>query len=257
MKKNAALMLSFIVAACASAQSFSDNIVRSSAPIEQARGVWNTYLSEYSQWEDVGEVSGCNWTPESSSVFSGESFFQTANNCFRTQKRMVQAREKNSLTNSIRPAGEAFYEQRLIRTSSTTRQTIGTAKSVTINFSSLYNKYFNSLYTRNFHTVAWGWQSTNQSDNSTGIVEFTPIFLKANTNVEFRWGVSSEPSFDKLKILVNGIVLVSESGQKSSTTTYKVPSDGNYSFSFTYTKDGSRSEGLDEGHVNSVTLTVP
>lgn len=80
--------------------------------------------------------------------------------------------------------------------------------------------------------------------------------LTAGQVLSFDWGVSSENNYDWLSFYVNETRVQRISGTQNFTSySYTVPSDGNYIFKWTYSKDSSVSNGYDCGFIDNVSLT--
>ena len=102
---------------------------------------------------------------------------------------------------------------------------------------------------------ALGWQSTNTAHSSVGYVNFAAKNYLAGQQLIFTYGSSSESRYDQLRITINGVVvLLTSSDTSNATFTYTIPRDGAYTVQFSYTKDGSGSQGLDRVWVSSVTV---
>lgn len=100
-------------------------------------------------------------------------------------------------------------------------------------------------------------QSTNNgASNSSSSV--TAVFngLVAGQVLSFDWTVSSENNYDWLNFYSNGTRIRRISGSTSwSTYSYTIPSDGDYTFEWTYSKDTSVNNGNDCGSIDNVSLT--
>lgn len=98
--------------------------------------------------------------------------------------------------------------------------------------------------------------STNQQQHSTySAFETQTLSLEAGDKLVFRWMVSSESSYDKLKFFVNYGELDNISGSQAwATYEYVVQSSGNYTFRWEYSKDSSVSTGADAGWVDDVRI---
>lgn len=80
--------------------------------------------------------------------------------------------------------------------------------------------------------------------------------LEAGQTLSFDWKVSSEASYDLLSFYVNGVSQNRISGNAGWTgVSYTVPSDGDYIFKWTYSKDSSVSSGEDRGFIDNIALT--
>ncbi len=97
-------------------------------------------------------------------------------------------------------------------------------------------------------------RSTNQQENTTNSsFETETLWLEAGDKLIFRWMVSSESSYDRLKFLVNYGELDDISGDVGWTDyTYTVQSSGSYTFRWEYAKDSSVSTGADTGWVDDI-----
>lgn len=97
-------------------------------------------------------------------------------------------------------------------------------------------------------------KSTNQSQNSTTSSFLTEtLWLEAGDKLIFRWMVSCESSYDRLRFLVNYGEVDDISGSVGWTTyTYIAQSSGNYTFEWDYMKDSSVSTGADTGWIDDV-----
>ena len=85
--------------------------------------------------------------------------------------------------------------------------------------------------------------------SSTFSVDVTgPVTLK------FWWKVSSEPDFDFLSVLVDGLVKVQISGEVGWQQKSIAIQDGVHTVTWSYDKDGSALNGLDAGFVDQVSL---
>jgi hypothetical protein len=90
---------------------------------------WTQAVPVYGDWVDVnGPYSCSNWSPFPSTVGKGLVFTQTANDCSQDQKRTVQARIKNNVTNEIKNSGALGSENRTI-VASDHRESIGTLEN--------------------------------------------------------------------------------------------------------------------------------
>ncbi len=99
-------------------------------------------------------------------------------------------------------------------------------------------------------------KSTNQGvGSSSSTVTMAAVSLGTGDTLKFDWKVSSEANYDKLKFYVNDTEVAAISGSTNwATYTYSVPSDGSYTFKWTYTKDGSLDRDQDTGWVDEVRI---
>ena len=99
-------------------------------------------------------------------------------------------------------------------------------------------------------------RSTNQGvHSSTSSFMTDTLTLEAGDKLVFRWMVSSETNYDKLKFFVNGSTTetaVIHGSVAWQTYEYTVPSNGLYSFRWDYVKDSSVNSGSDTGWVDDV-----
>ncbi|MGO3031549.1 hypothetical protein [Pseudomonas helleri] len=94
-----------------------------SLPVEN----WQPAEPLYSEWVNVGNVSGCsNWTPDASTMLKDETFNQTAKDCIQYQTRTRQNREQETTTLAYRNVGEPVTIEQNV-TASSSRTATGTA----------------------------------------------------------------------------------------------------------------------------------
>ncbi len=98
-------------------------------------------------------------------------------------------------------------------------------------------------------------RSTNVGASSSScIVQSETMHLSAGDVVMFEWLVSSENNYDFLKFFVNNSEVARICGTSNAdwaVFTYEIPSDGDYTFKWTYTKDGSVNTGEDRGWIDN------
>lgn len=86
----------------------------------------------------------------------------------------------------------------------------------------------------------------------------TAVFngLTAGQVLTFDWMVSSENNYDWLRFYANGNLVDRISGSVSwRSYSYTIPSNGNYTFTWSYTKDSSMANGNDTGCIDNVALS--
>ena len=84
----------------------------------------------------------------------------------------------------------------------------------------------------------------------------TTVEMTAGQPMTFDWKVNSENNYDWLTFKVNGAQVNRISGTRSwATYTWTAPSDGSYTFSWTYSKDSSVNTGSDCGWVDNVDVS--
>lgn len=102
-----------------------------------------------------------------------------------------------------------------------------------------------------------GVSTNNGVGNSQSAVTMETVHLSAGDKLTFAWAVSSEANYDKLKFYVNGSVEEEISGETTIWNRYEytAPSDGNYTFKWSYEKDSSVNKGQDKGWVDDISIT--
>ena len=84
----------------------------------------------------------------------------------------------------------------------------------------------------------------------------TTVEMTAGQPMTFDWKVNSENNYDWLTFKVNGAQVDRISGTRNwATKTWTAPSDGSYTFSWTYSKDSSVNTGSDCGWVDNVDVS--
>ena len=90
---------------------------------------WQPAEPIYSEWVNVGDVSGCsNWAPDASTMLKDEAFNQTATDCKQTQSRTRQDREQETTTLAYRNVGEPVILEQIVSAHSS-RKAIGTKEN--------------------------------------------------------------------------------------------------------------------------------
>ena len=96
-------------------------------------------------------------------------------------------------------------------------------------------------------------QSSNQGVNSSNSAITSVVEMEAGDLLRFDWKVSSEPNYDKLIFAVNGTAQNNISGLVDwDTYYYRADTAGTYTFTWTYSKDGSVDRNDDVGWVDNV-----
>ena len=86
----------------------------------------------------------------------------------------------------------------------------------------------------------------------------TTVTLSAGDIVSFEYCVSSENNYDKFKFSVNDSVVLTKSGLVSwNSYSYQATADGEYTFLWSYTKDGSVNGNSDACWVDNVYIGAP
>lgn len=99
------------------------------------------------------------------------------------------------------------------------------------------------------------WESLNHADNSTSqhTITFT---CPQNAVLCFNCGVSSEGYCDWLRCTLDGVNLCEISGEETRTITRGPLDEGQHTLIFTYSKDGSVSNGSDAAWATDILYTV-
>ena len=101
-------------------------------------------------------------------------------------------------------------------------------------------------------------QSGNYNVSSSTSSFSTTVTLSAGDIVSFEYCVSSESNYDKFKFSVNDSVVLTESGLVSwNSYSYQATADGEYTFLWSYTKDGSVNGNSDACWVDNVYIGTP
>ena len=101
-------------------------------------------------------------------------------------------------------------------------------------------------------------QSGNYNVSSSTSSFSTTVTLSAGDIVSFEYCVSSESNYDKFKFSVNDSVVLTKSGLVSwNSYSYQATADGEYTFMWSYTKDGSVNGNSDACWVDNVYIGAP
>ena len=99
-------------------------------------------------------------------------------------------------------------------------------------------------------------ETTNVSSSTSSFS--TTVTLLAGDIVSFEYCVSSESNYDKFKFSVNDSVVLTKSGLVSwNSYSYQATADGEYTFMWSYTKDGSVNGNSDACWVDNVYIGAP
>ena len=101
-------------------------------------------------------------------------------------------------------------------------------------------------------------QSGNYNVSSSTSSFSTTVTLSAGDIVSFEYCVSSESNYDKFEFSVNDSVVLTESGLVSwNSYSYQATADGEYTFMWSYAKDGSVNGNSDACWVDNVYIGTP
>ncbi len=100
-------------------------------------------------------------------------------------------------------------------------------------------------------------KSGNRNIASTSSVLRLTVDMQQGDTLSFRYRISSESNYDWLTVTANGTTIVNVSGTGNWTEyIYTAPSDGSYTFNWTYSKDGSVNSNDDCAYLDDVCLTT-
>ncbi|WP_178990039.1 T9SS type A sorting domain-containing protein [Winogradskyella schleiferi] len=114
--------------------------------------------------------------------------------------------------------------------------------------------------TRPFWGCRGNWAAVGSDCAASGTIgnnqtsSFTTT-VSCQSQVSFRWRVSSEANYDFLKVYVNGVERTSISGTVGWTLVTLPLDYGNNTVEWRYEKDGSVSSGLDRGFIDDISFT--
>lgn len=88
---------------------------------------WARYTPIVSDWVKVTDYYGCAaWSPDPSTVSAGQQFVQEAKGCKINQRRFVQERQVESVTQVVRNVGKPTIEENVLTDQVMTRNNVGT-----------------------------------------------------------------------------------------------------------------------------------
>ena len=93
-------------------------------------------------------------------------------------------------------------------------------------------------------------------DNSQATELTREMDVPENSNISFSYKVSSEPQYDTFNFLIDGEVILTESGEKDWTTVSFPVSAGNHIFKWIFQKDNVVSAGLNSAFLDAVIFPV-
>lgn len=92
--------------------------------------------------------------------------------------------------------------------------------------------------------------------NASSSITATYSGLTAGQTLSFDWSVSSENNYDWMTFTVNGNTVQRISGTHSfASYSYTIPSNGMYTFTWTYSKDTSASSGSDSACLDNIAIS--
>lgn len=139
--------------------------VHSSRKVTGTKENWQPAEPIYSEWVNVGSVSGCsNWTPAASTILKDVAFNQTATDCNQYQTRTIQSREQETTTLAYRDVGEPVTIGQNI--------TINSSRTATGTASCSYKRYVNG-------TTDTYWFAGTTSSNNAYLVYVNGVQIKS------------------------------------------------------------------------------
>lgn len=99
--------------------------------------------------------------------------------------------------------------------------------------------------------------TTNTTDATNSVVSFSVVVPAGATNakLEVDWYCDTEQGYDMFKILLNGTMVLSESGLgRSGTYISTILPAGTHTFQFRYEKDVGTNSGLDKAYLTEMRL---
>lgn len=99
------------------------------------------------------------------------------------------------------------------------------------------------------------WKSTNKENGSISDKTIS-FYANAGDSISFNWKVSSEENGDKLVIGLDGIYLLTKSGDKNGTEKWGIETSGEHTVQFVYAKDFFSYAGSDEAQIDDICVSV-
>ncbi len=109
--------------------------------------------------------------------------------------------------------------------------------------------------TTSAHEGQYAAQSGDISHNQTSTMEIE-LNVTATSDISFWYKVSSEPNYDYLRFFIDGNQQIQWAGYEGWSQFVQSVSPGTHTFSWTYYKDGSVSDGDDAGYVDFIEFPV-
>ncbi|MBD8681716.1 MULTISPECIES: hypothetical protein [Pseudomonas] len=188
MKKSALALLALL----ASQSAFSDNIIKTYAPIKGASshaGQWAATDAMLSDWAKSGDLYDCSAaTPATDAYVKGVSFQQTLSNCSQDYTRSVQPREINSVTGMYRNVGNPTEEDKTESGLGLTQQAVGTREEKDILFGGREGRAY--LTSTNTSYVGMYSRATPAPAASIGDVQYT----KEGDRIQMYFTMAGKPS---------------------------------------------------------------
>lgn len=133
--------------------------IKTTANVNVTTQNWIATSSTYSSWTNSSGVYNCsNWSPDPSTVNAGQTYTQTATNCYVNQTRTRQDRQYETGSGQYRNIGAAVTESQIVGGQSSTRTATGTRENW-VATSSVYSGWWNTSGTYNCNN--WGPDPSN------------------------------------------------------------------------------------------------
>lgn len=100
-----------------------------------------------------------------------------------------------------------------------------------------------------YKTIGEGYTTYEDWDSKTVRSKQIDLCAVAGQVISFSYRVSSEEGYDFFLVSFDGDIIFKESGEKSGTFEYKIPTTGNHTLFFSYSKDEDTSHGEDMAKV--------
>ncbi|MFD8529427.1 hypothetical protein ACFV0L_18605 [Streptosporangium canum] len=107
----------------------------------------------------------------------------------------------------------------------------------------------------NPHSGTWCFSHIPIADNQSATLTLT--VPPGATTIQFWYSVSSEPTHDKLEVLINGVVRLTAHGATPWTQSAVLTLAGATQVVFRYSKDSSASVGSDAAFIDDIVFQVP
>ncbi|SDH69078.1 hypothetical protein SAMN05421505_12094 [Sinosporangium album] len=121
-----------------------------------------------------------------------------------------------------------------------------------------YNVVITGAWARtSARAYAGSWSYSNNDISDNGIADAVVQVPAGAGTMQFRYSVSSEATYDVLRVLLDGSVQVLEtSGEVAWTLSSVIDVMGRSTVVFRFSKDSSQSAGADAAFIDNLTFTV-
>lgn len=188
MKKTALAVLALLI----SQSAFSENIIKTYAPIKGSSNSQNNWVSTdsvYGDWVKSGALYGCSAAvPSADAYVQGVSFQQTVSDCSQDYTRNIQPREVNTVTGALRDSGVASTEGKTETGISMTQTTVGTRSELEVLFGGREGRSY--LSSTNTTYVGMYSRATPAPATSIGDVQYT----KGGDRIQMYFTITGKPA---------------------------------------------------------------